>query len=117
MAQSESNGRRRIVELLHQRGVPLEPFLAAELGMLACVKAAAEADPGFVTEFSAQGSTTLHRAAFRGHLRILRLLLDSGADPKLAGYDGIGPHAGQTAADIARAHNQWPAAELLSNLR
>ena len=60
------------------------------------------------------GLTPLHSAAYRGHLRVLDFLLAHGADPALRGYDGAGPHAGQTALDLATAQGQDAAAELLA---
>ncbi len=59
------------------------------------------------------GLTALHSAAWRGHRRVIRMLLDHGADAALRGYDGAGPHAGQTARDVALAQGQRTAADLL----
>jgi uncharacterized protein len=49
------------------------------------------------------GLTALHSAAYRGHLRVMGTLLAHGANPTIRGYDGAGPHAGQTAADMLTA--------------
>jgi uncharacterized protein len=49
------------------------------------------------------GLTALHSAAYRGHRRVMDMLLAHGADPTIRGYDGAGPHAGQTAADMFTA--------------
>lgn len=46
------------------------------------------------------GLTALHSAAYRGHRRVMETLLAHGADPTIRGYDGAGPHAGETAADM-----------------
>jgi ankyrin repeat protein len=46
------------------------------------------------------GLTALHSAAYRRHRRVMETLLAHGADPTIRGYDGAGPHAGQTAADM-----------------
>lgn len=59
------------------------------------------------------GMTALHAAAWRGHLRVIRRLLDAGADARIKATEG--PHAGQTAADTARAQGQSAAAELLGS--
>jgi len=45
------------------------------------------------------GATALHAAAWRGLDRVVQELLDAGVDPALIVTDG--PHAGQTAADMA----------------
>ena len=49
------------------------------------------------------GLTALHSAAYRGHRRVMETLLAHGADPTIRGYDGAGPHSGQTAADMFTA--------------
>lgn len=56
------------------------------------------------------GLTALHSAAYRGHLRVIEALLTHGADRTIRGYEGAGPHAGQTAADVAAAQGQIEAA-------
>jgi ankyrin repeat protein len=62
------------------------------------------------------GLTALHSAAYRGHLRVIELLLKRGADPTIQGYEGSGPHAGQTAFDMARMQGQVEAATLLRQI-
>lgn len=59
------------------------------------------------------GLTALHGAAYRGHCRVIELLLENGADRSLTGYDGAGPHAGQAAKDVAVAQGKLDAAALL----
>lgn len=186
-------GHARVVDLLVQRGVLLDAFLAAELGMLDRLQPAVAAAPELVHAFTPRGSTALHgacywgqlaatrfllehgadpnaptrdsflqirplgcaaatadvpnpsddedtvldlvhllvdhgadvngrrrdgltalhSAAYRGHLQVMTYLLDRGADRKLRGYDGAGPHAGQSAADVAKTQGQHQAAALL----
>jgi ankyrin repeat protein len=60
------------------------------------------------------GLTALHSAAYRGHLRVIEALLTHGADRTIRGYEGAGPHAGHTAADVAAAQGQTQAAILLT---
>jgi ankyrin repeat protein len=60
------------------------------------------------------GLTALHTAAYRGHLHVIEILLASGADPTIRGYEGAGPHAGQSATDVATAQNQADAAKRLT---
>jgi|RhiMetdeSRZDD1v2_1073273.scaffolds.fasta_scaffold134903_3 ankyrin repeat protein len=62
------------------------------------------------------GLTALHSAAYRGHLRVIELLLKRGADPTIQGYEGSGPHAGQTAFDMARMQGKVEAATLLRQI-
>jgi uncharacterized protein len=62
------------------------------------------------------GLTALHSAAYRGHLRVIELLLKRGADPTIQGYEGSGPHAGQTAFDMAMMQGQLEAATLLRQI-
>ena len=62
------------------------------------------------------GLTALHSAGYRGHLRVIELLLKQGADPMIQGYEGSGPHAGQTAFDMAMAQGQLKAATLLRQI-
>jgi ankyrin repeat protein len=62
------------------------------------------------------GLTALHSAAYRGHLRVMRHLLHHGADAQIRGYEGAGPHAGQTAADLALAQGQREAVALLASV-
>ena len=87
---------------------------AAHLGLQCPDQTAAEAmafamignglDPNLAT---ADGDTILHSAAHTGYPRVIRLLLQKGADP------GARNAAGQTAMDIARAAGKSEAAELL----
>jgi len=62
------------------------------------------------------GLTALHSAAWRGHLRVMRYLLQHGADAGMRGHEGAGPHAGQTAADLALAQGRREAVLLLASV-
>jgi ankyrin repeat protein len=59
------------------------------------------------------GLTALHSAAYRGHLHVIEILLAHGADIAIRGYEGAGPHGGQTAIDVAEKQGQSDAAGLL----
>jgi ankyrin repeat protein len=74
-------GHQRIFNLLVSRGVKVDFFLAAELGLLT------EADAASAKAFSADGSTALHRACYWGQVPVARLLLDNGADPNAVTQD------------------------------
>jgi ankyrin repeat protein len=89
---------------------------AAHIGLQCPDQAAAEAmafamignglDPNLTTT---DGDTILHSAARAGYPRVIRLLLQKGADPAAKNA------AGQTAVDITRAGGKAGAVELLSN--
>ncbi len=59
------------------------------------------------------GMTALHTAAYRGHLDVIRLLLERGADASIAAHADAGPHGGETARDTALSQGQTAAAALL----
>ena len=82
-------GHRPVVDLLLASGVPMDAFLAAELGMPDVVEAALLRDPQFGLAFSAAGFTALHRSCYWGQAAIARLLLDHGADANIATRDGF----------------------------
>ena len=77
------SGHKRIVDLLGSRGVAIDFFLAAELGLLR------EADSASAQAFSAAGSTALHGACYWGQIEAARLLLEKGADPNAVTHDGF----------------------------
>lgn len=59
------------------------------------------------------GMTALHSAAHRGHLEVIRRLLEQGADPSIRAYDEAGGHAGQSPAETALAQGHTAAADLM----
>jgi ankyrin repeat protein len=59
------------------------------------------------------GMTALHSAAYRGHLRVIRRLLERGADPTIRAQHDSGSHIGQSAAETAVAQGHTAAADLL----
>jgi uncharacterized protein len=59
------------------------------------------------------GMTALHSAAYRGHVRVIRRLLERGADPAIRARDNSGAHAGQSPVETALAQGQTAAADLL----
>jgi len=60
------------------------------------------------------GLTALHGGAYRGHVRVIKLLLENGADPSIRGNEDGGPHAGQTAMDVAASQARQEACEELA---
>jgi ankyrin repeat protein len=100
---------RQVLDHLIQRGAQVDISTAASLGDLARVRALLEADPSlanravdYVSYYAASG-TPLRNAAARGHLEIVRLLLDHGADPNLR-EEGIAPNGHALYAAAAGGH-------------
>jgi ankyrin repeat protein len=62
------------------------------------------------------GLTALHTAAWRGHQRVIRRLIEAGADPTIRGIPSGGRHEGQSPLDLALAQGQEDAADLLRAL-
>lgn len=60
------------------------------------------------------GGTALHTAGYRGHLRVIRRLIESGADASILAHGG--GHVGETPADTARAQGKTEAAALIETL-
>src|SRR5437762_12843080 len=71
--------QKEIVNLLVARGATLSLFDASAAGEEERVERAIASDPLSVNEFSADGWTPLHLAAFFGHGRIVEMLLAAGA--------------------------------------
>ena len=59
------------------------------------------------------GMTALHAAAYRGHVKVIEVLLKAGADPNIRAHADSGTHAGETPLDTAVAQEQTNAAEAL----
>jgi uncharacterized protein len=62
------------------------------------------------------GMTALHSAGYRGHLAVIRRLVERGGDPAIRANDATGAHAGQTPSETALSQGQETAAELLRAL-
>jgi len=74
-------GRHEVVKLLFERGVSLDGFLAADLGMLDRLET--------VEKLDANGFAALHRACYWGQVEAARLLLQRGSDPNAVTQDGF----------------------------
>src|SRR5437762_12522980 len=70
--------QKEIVNLLVARGAPLTIFEACAAGELERVERLAHAET--INEYSADGWTPLHLAAFFGHTKVAELLLSLDAD-------------------------------------
>src|SRR5438445_8123445 len=72
--------QKEIVNLLVARGATMTLFDACAAGELERAERLLDDDPLAITEFSADGWSPLHLAAFFGHAKIVELLLARGAD-------------------------------------
>ena len=72
--------QKEIVNLLVSRGATMTVFEACAAGELERVERLVEDDPLAIVQFSPDGWTPLHLAAFFGHAKIAELLIGHGAD-------------------------------------
>ncbi|HEY0023637.1 MAG TPA: ankyrin repeat domain-containing protein [Longimicrobium sp.] len=82
-------GRRDLAEVLVAHGREPDGFEATALGDLDRVQALLNEDEGLLTRYTHDGWTVLHYAGFFGHLPLLRLLLERGADPHAISRNGM----------------------------
>jgi ankyrin repeat protein len=102
---------REVLDHLIRRGAAVDISTAAAMGDLARIRALLAADPSlanravdYVSYYAASG-TPLRNAAARGHLEIVRLLLDHGAEPNLR-EEGIAPNGHALYAAAAGGHHE-----------
>src|SRR5215472_13845544 len=74
-------GQDAVLDALGELGLPIDGFLAAELGHSEQLRDVLAADPGFAACFDQRGSTALHGAAYWGQRESAELLLNAGANP------------------------------------
>ncbi len=106
----------QVLAHLRERGAYVDICTAASIGDLERVKELLDQDPSlanrvseYVTYYIASGAP-LKNAAARGHIEIVRLLLERGADPNLR-EEGIAPHG--HALYPAAANGHYEIAKLL----
>jgi ankyrin repeat protein len=71
--------QKEIVNLLVARGATMTVFEACAAGEIERAERLLDADPALVNEFSPDGWTPLHLAAFFGHAKLVEYLLGKGA--------------------------------------
>lgn len=91
-------GRREILDFLLSFNPQLTIFEAAAIGKSDIVRASIQANPEAIHDYSHDGFTALHLAAYFGHKEIATLLLDQGADPKAASRNPMQVHPIHSAA-------------------
>ncbi len=99
----------QVLAHLIARGAYVDICTAASIGDLERVKTLLDQDPTlanrvseYVTYYIGSG-TPLRNAAARGHIDVVRLLLERGADPNLR-EEGIAPHGHSLYAAVANGH-------------
>jgi ankyrin repeat protein len=100
---------RAVYEHLRARGAECDICTAAYFGDLDRVRTLCEQDPSlanrsseYVTYYACSG-TPLRNAAVGGHIEIVKLLLDRGADPNLP-EEGIAPRGHALHSAVCRGH-------------
>ena len=107
---------RQVIDHLRARGAYCDICTASYIGDLVRVRELLDDDPSlanrpsdYVTYYACSG-TPLRNAAAAGHLEIVKLLLDRGADPNLP-EEGIAPHGHALYSAVYNGHHEI--AELL----
>jgi uncharacterized protein len=78
------NGRSELVDVLIDANPPLDVFDAAAVGRTRGLEELLDAEPDLVRAWSPDGFTALHYAAFFGQEDAARILVERGADPRVA---------------------------------
>jgi ankyrin repeat protein len=77
------NGKSELVEPLLEANPPLDVFDSAAVGRTRGLEELLEAEPGLAKEWSTDGFTALHLAAFFGQEDAAKILLERGAEVNL----------------------------------
>jgi ankyrin repeat protein len=90
--------RKEVAQLLLRSGAKVDAFTAAALGDVARLQKALAADPGVISQHSADGWTPLHLAAFFGKKDAAKVLLDAGASVHARSANAMNNHPLHAAA-------------------
>jgi ankyrin repeat protein len=100
-----------VLEHLRARGAYVDISTAASIGDMPRVRALLDEDPSlanrvseYVTYYVGSGAP-LKNAAARGHLEVVKLLLERGADPNLP-EEGIAPHGHALYSAVYNGHHE-----------
>lgn len=63
----------------------------------------------YVNHQDTEGRTALHHGAMRGHMEIVALLMENGADARITDKNG------ESAADLARGYGHYDVSELIDS--
>jgi uncharacterized protein len=80
-------GQGGVVDALHDLGLVIDDFLAAELGQVIQLRETLAQSPAFAARFDKRGSTALHGAVYWGQREAAEVLLDARADPNVITRD------------------------------
>lgn len=100
---------RQVLDHLRSKGADIDICTAAHIGDLEHVRPLLDRDPGLVNRpdlyigYYACSGTAIRNAAAAGHLEMVRLLLDRGADPNLP-EEGIAPRGQALYLAAANGH-------------
>jgi ankyrin repeat protein len=103
---AQEGGHGGLVRMLLDRGAQLDIWQAANFGLVDVVKRILDEDPSKVSALGSWGCP-LHEAAFFGHLDVVALLLDRGAEIEARNTEG------KTALEVAMGCKREAVAELL----
>ena len=105
------NGKLEIIDLLLTSGAKLDIYEACAVGHLETIESFLQQKPDCINQYSHDGWTPLHLAAFFGYIDSVKLLLEHGADTELKSKSNIA--MGNTPLHAAVASNRKGIVELL----
>ena len=83
------NGKLEIIDLLLTSGAKLDIYEACAVGQLDTIESSLKQKPDCINQYSYDGWTPLHLAAFFGHKEAVEILLEKGADTEIRSKSNI----------------------------